>query len=175
MAFLRLIICQEILREEWSIIKKTHYIQKTWVYYVVYLLVILTAIYLYINSEFLLYERKPNSLKFNYSYDIQALYLIEVAKLMAFGMLISFDSFIDNVYTNCKWTVNWKKLLIVGLPVLLFSGIIPCIHTYIWQFAAFLHLNPMFLYLAKPFSPRVFFQIAFGAIFLTSFSKNVIE
>lgn len=85
------------------------------------------------------------------------------------GMLFGVESFIGSVQSIGKWKVDKKRLLIVGLPLLLFS--IEAIHFYFLE-NVFKVLGMSIFYLVAP-AREPFFRFALGYVLLTSVYKDV--
>ena len=84
------------------------------------------------------------------------------------GMIFGFESFISNLQSSGKWHIDIKRLLIIGLPSLLFSV----------EFVRFFLLNSFLsnigmstFYLIAP-ATEPFFRFIFGYTVLTSIYKK---
>lgn len=104
-----------------------------------------------------------------YEMDLSLNHVVLVIVNILVGMLFGIELFLSNFKKSGKWKIDYKRLLILGLPLLILS----CSYFVFLLFTEVIEPqisgSVLSLY---PEGRDIFYRAAFGYILITSFYKN---
>jgi Na+/melibiose symporter-like transporter len=134
---------------------------KSWLKYFVYIILIFVLLSL---KEFF-----NERLEFNYYRILNITYLLFIIFIINvfIGLLLGLEHFIEQIKKDGAWRINFPKLILMGLPSLLFSLV------YLLGFIDNQIIQNIYLFfLSMGMNFFTVFQIILGFVVITSFHKN---